>query len=352
MRKNKKYTRLLFRSILSMLCVLIFAAAGAVCFAEEADTYNAPTATVSSEIGTFEVLAEGEALFSDRTHVFSSTVPSWLVGKTYLRTPLSASVSVTAKSAGRVYVITQTKGNDSQISSLTEQGFTKLTTYSNTDFSATLKYGVAVMAKDVNAGDRFSYTKWGILVADFAPDDLATVAVDEQTGTEAVAAEGVRIFTGSTKHAFAATMPQGLIGQSFLKASISNGVNATVKNAGHLYVLTATEGSSSQLSALSAQGFVQIASISPKTVSTTLQEPLALMWKHATKGESITFSKWAILFTKVTNDVSEEETVLNETATVTVGAGVAATARVGEKIFIDRAYTCAETLPSELAGKS
>jgi len=352
MYKEKTKKQRFIRAITFVLsfCMLL-GSAGAISYAEDTVIPDEPLAAVASGEGVFKTIAAGETLFSDRTHAFSATTPTWLIGKPYLQVPIASTVSVTAKSHGWLYVITQNRKSDSQVTALTSAGFTRIGDLAKDDFCTTLQYDLAIMAKEVQAGETVSYAKWGILVADFAMDSLATVYTPAETGVEKTVAVDGRIFSGKTTHAFCETVPQGLLGQPYLQAAIANGATATVRSAGRIYVLTATEGSSSQLATLKAQGFTPAAYIPAKVVSTTLKEPLALMVKNAAAGETVTFTKWAILFANVTNDASQGEEELNNTATLTVGMGSSDTVDIGKKIFLDRDYTFAQTVPSELIGK-
>lgn len=350
--KQKIKKRLLKAVALTLFaCTLLCSGAGIVSCAAETAYREGILATVTASSGTFGRIAAGEPLFSDRDHAFSETIPDWMIGKSYLKVAISASVTVTAKSAGKVFVITQTKGNDSQISSLTAVGFTRVDSLSNTDFCATLKYGVAIMEKELAAGETVSYSKWGILVADFALDTQATVSVSNVSATEKIAQVGEIIFAGGT-HAFAGTMPQGLCSQSYLCAPISNGATVRVTESGWLYAIVATSGSNSQLGTLEAQGFSTYASLGSKVVSSTLKEPLVMLAKPAVKGETVSFGKWAILFTKVGEDMQEGDLQLENFASVTVGAGEVGTVAAGESLFVDRTYTVASSADEALMGKS
>ncbi len=329
-------------------CTLIGSGAGIIGYAEDTIVWETPLATVTVADGIFGTIAAGQTLFSDRTHAFSESTPEWLLGKNYLQVSLSAEVTVTAQSAGWVYVITQTKGNDSQISTLTSAGFTRIGSIDKADFCSTLKYGVAVMAKEVGVGETVSYSKWGILVADFALDTQATVRVLSESASGNTAGVGEIIFAGGT-HAFASTVPQGLLGKDYLSAPIKNGITAEVTADGWLYAITATDGNTnSQVSALEEQGFSLYATIDSKVLATSIKESLVVLAKQAVKGEIVSFQKWAILFGKDAASGVD----LQDFASVTVGAGDVGMVTERETVFVDRTYTVASTADKGLQGKN
>ena len=89
---------------------------------------------------------------------------------------------------------------------------------------------------------------------EFSLNPLATVLVTEGEFSEIKQNE--LLFTNRT-HKFSENVPDYLLNKSFLFKDLS-GVNVTVKTSGWIYVLTETEGSSSQASALLEQGYEQI----------------------------------------------------------------------------------------------
>ena len=258
-----------------------------------------PLASVTSTNGSFSTVAEGDKIFTNRDYVFGD-IPDCLCGLSYLKTGISSDVLATVTEDGYVYVLTQVDGtSNAQEMTLVEDGFTKIATIGKGLLWSTLKYEVAVMAKEVEKGDTINYGYWGLLLAnegkeEFELNALATVMPKHEKPRKI--AVGERIFTDTTKHVFAESMPEYLLGQSYLATSVDLGGTFTVTKGGYLYIVTSVSGkSTSQADNLIADGFAVVASIDSKVMSTTITEPLVLLAKEVSAGETVTFGRWGMV---------------------------------------------------------
>ena len=85
--------------------------------------------------------------------------------------------------------------------------------------------------KEVKAGETVNYGYWGLLLAnerkeEFKLGALATVMPKHEKPRKI--AVGERIFTDTTKHVFAESMPEYLLVQSYLATSVDLGGTFTV----------------------------------------------------------------------------------------------------------------------------
>ena len=256
-------------------------------------------AAVSTANGSFSTVAEGNTIFTNRDYTFGD-IPDCFEGLPHLTTGISSDIFATVTVDGYVYVLTQVDGtSNSQEAALAEDGFTKVATIGAGLLWSSHKYEVAVMAKEVVAGDTVNYSYWGLLLAndgqeEFKLNALATVMPKyEKPGKITV---GDRIFPDSTTHYFADSMPEYLLGQSYLACGIDIGGTFEVTASGYLYIVTPVSGkSTSQADALAENGFAVVASIDAKTISTTVSEPLVLMGKEVSVGETVSFGRWGII---------------------------------------------------------
>ncbi|MBQ8836900.1 MAG: exo-alpha-sialidase [Clostridia bacterium] len=294
------------KKILSLIlaATMLFSMTALYVSAEESEVSLNTLASVTANVGSFDTIEVGDKIFANRTYTFGENLPSYLIGKTYLRTNLADSVSATVMTDGYVYVLTQVDGvTDSKESALAADGFTKIDTIAAATLWSTHKYETAVMAKEVKAGDTVSFSKWGLLIAhegkeEFKLNNLATVMPTYETyGTIAV---GEQIFTDRTTHLFAETVPEYLIGKSYIAGSIVEGGTFSVTADGWVYIITPVEGKSTSLvSDLTAIGFEAVATIDAKILATSISEALVLMGKEVQTGESITIGRWGIVVAEV-----------------------------------------------------
>ena len=275
-------------------------------------------AKVTAASGSFSSVGVGNKIFSNRDYTFGE-IPSCLYGASFLQTGISASVTATATTDGYVYVLTQVDGtSNSQEAALAEGGFVKIATIGKGLLWSAHKYEVAVMAKEVAAGDTVTYDYWGILLANdgtekFELKPLATVMPQHEKPGRIAAGE--KIFTDSTTHLFADSTPDYLLGQSYLLCSVSVGGSFTVTGGGYLYIVTPVSGkSTSQADKLAADGFEMAAAIDAKRLSYTISEPLVLMEKEVSAGETVSFEKWGMVIAKTDEAYAYLGTAISLTA--------------------------------------
>ena len=217
----------------------------------------------------------GDEIFTNRTYVFGENIPSYLIGKPYLQTALADTVTVTVASDGFVYLLTEVAGT--QETALLADGFTKIDTIPVATLWSAHKVETAVMAKEMEKGETFSYGKWCLLIADFAINPLASVS--STNGSFSTVTKGNSIFT-NRDYAFG-EIPSCLEGLPYLKTGISSDVLATVTEDGFVYVLTQVDGTSNaQEATLVEDGFTKIATIGKGILWSTLKYEVAIMAKE------------------------------------------------------------------------
>ena len=335
----------LFSIILA--AAMLFSMATLFASAEETEVTLGTLASVTTASGSFHTIDAGDAIFSNRTYVFGESMPSYIVGKPYVQTKIADSVSATVVTDGFVYVLTQVDGaSDSQEAALTADGFTKIDTIAAATLWSAHKYETAVMAKEVKVGDTVSFSKWGILIADFAMNDLASVA--SANGSFSAIKKDNTIFSNRS-YTFG-DIPNCLIGHSYLQTGISSDVLATVTGDGFVYILTQVDGTSnSQEAALTSDGFTKVATLGAGILWSAHKYEVAVMAKEVKEGDTISYSYWGLL---ISNE-GKAEFKLNNLATVMPTYETYGTIAVGEQIFTDRdTHLFAETTPEYLIGKS
>ena len=332
---------------LILATALLFSMATVFISAEESGVSLNTLASVTVNVGSFDTVEVGDKVFANRTYTFGENIPSYLVGKTYLRTNLADAVTATVMTDGYVYVLTQVDGeSDSQEAALTADGFTKIDTIAAVTLWSAHKVESAVMAKEVKKGDTVSFSKWGILIADFAINDLASVA--SSIGSFATVNKGNTIF--SNRDYMFGDIPNCLTGHSYLQAGISSDVFGTVTEDGYVYVITQVDGTSnSQEAALSESGFAKVATISKGLLWSAHKYEAVVMAKEVEKGDVISYSYWGLL---IANE-GKEEFKLNALATVMPKHEKPGKITAGEKIFLDSTkHVFAESTPDFLLGQS
>ena len=140
----------------------------------------------------------------------------------------------------------------------------------------------------------------------FAKDQTVTptlqslATVTPQSGSAKKIQVGNLIFSDRTTHRFAASTPDWLVGQPYLMDSLENGSTVTVTGGGRLYVITPVDGTvNSQVQALERQGYRILTTLDAHVLSTTVNEALVLLYKDVSAGETVSFTKWAILLAKL-----------------------------------------------------
>lgn len=335
-----------FLSII-LAAAILFSMATLFASAEDTEVTLGTLASVTTTSGSFHTIDAGDAIFSNRTYTFGESLPSYLVGKPYVQTKIADSVSATVETDGYVYVITQVDGvTDSQEAALVADGFAKIDTIPAATLWSAHKYEAAVMAKEVKAGDSVSFSKWGLLVADFAVNELASVA--SSNGSFSTVAKGNTIFSNRS-YAFG-NIPNCLAGHSYLQTGITSDILATVTSDGYVYVLTQVDGTSnSQEAALTSDGFAKVATLGAGILWSAHKYEVAVMAKEVKAGDTISYSYWGVLLA----NEGEEEFELNALATVMPIYETYGTIAAGEQIFTDRTtHLFAETVPEFLVGKS
>lgn len=332
---------------LILATALLFSMATVFISAEESGVSLNTLASVTANVGSFDTVEVGDKVFANRTYTFGENIPSYLVGKTYLRTNLADAVTATVMTDGYVYVITQVEGeSDSQEATLKADGFARIDTIAAKTLWSAHKVESAVMAKEVKKGDTVSFSKWGILIADFAINDLASVA--SSIGSFATVNKGNTIF--SNRDYTFGDIPNCLTGHSYLQAGISSDVFGTVTEDGYVYVITQVDGTSnSQEAALSDAGFAKVATISKGLLWSAHKYEAVVMAKEVEKGDVISYSYWGLL---IANE-GKEEFKLNALATVMPKHEKPRKIAVGERIFTDTTkHVFAESMPEYLLGQS
>ncbi|MBQ6893291.1 MAG: exo-alpha-sialidase [Clostridia bacterium] len=334
----KKRLSLFFAVLMFLTMLVLFVSA------EESEITLDSLTSVTASTGSFQTVDVGDKIFTNRTYTFGESIPSYLIGKPYLQTALADTVTVTAATDGYVYVLAEVAGTTE--TSLFADGFTKIDTIPTNTLWEAHKVEVAVMAKEVKKGDTFSYGKWGLLIADFAINPLASAS--STNGSFSTVTKGNSIFT-NRDYAFG-EIPDCLCGLSYLKTGISSDVLATVTEDGYVYVLTQVDGTSNaQEAALVEDGFTKIATIGKGLLWSTLKYEVAVMAKEVKKGDTINYGYWGLLLA----NEGKEEFELNALATVMPKHEKPRKIAVGERIFADTTkHVFAESMPEYLLGQS
>ena len=77
---------------LILATALLFSMATVFISAEESGVVLNTLASVTANVGSFDTVEVGDKVFANRTYTFGENIPSYLVGKTYLRTNLADAV--------------------------------------------------------------------------------------------------------------------------------------------------------------------------------------------------------------------------------------------------------------------
>ena len=322
-----------------------------VSLAEEVTALNT-LAQVTPTEGSIRAVKEGIPIFLDRpnTHLFSSTMPAWLAGQSYMLNNIGGG-SVTVEKDGWAYFITFSSGiGNSLVSDLQEDGFEVLTTIASGDLSPTLTAEATVLGREVKAGETLSWGMWAVLIAaEVSPELNALAGVTADMGTFSTLTTGAQIFADRpTNHKVAENLPAWLAGQSFLMTNLVGDHSLTVESDGWLYFLTQTKADS-QIEKLSGYGFETIATIPAGSVSSTLTAEITLMGKQVKTGDEVEWSSWAIPLAAEYVKPEEEETTL---ATMILPGATASAITGGKSIFLDRTHLFGNDIPELLAGKS
>lgn len=315
-------------------------------------------ATVLVKGGTFKEIKACELLFSNKTHAFADTVPEYLIGKEYLYKSMGGA-NATVKTSGYVYVLTESSGTNSQVTTLTEAGFEEVNTVSRGVLSTTLKSAVSIFAKKVAPGETISYETWGILVADLIASEnelyeKPLAEIETNSGEIITATAGTPLFLNRpTNHLIADTAPEWFLGKTYLQKSDINGSTTfTVKKGGYVFIMVETTNSKGVKEALVEYGFEVVGTVAKGTLgvsnegNASLNREINVYAKNTKSGDTFTFSSWGI----VVADKYEEPALATLTAYASEKAGVV---EAGTEIFNDRPDThlFADTMPEWLIGK-
>ena len=259
-----------------------------------------PLAMVLSTEGEFSEIQPEAALFANRTHKFAESVPDYLRGKSFLFQDLSG-VSVTAKTSGWIYVLTEKEGTSSQAEALTAQGYERISEIEKGILSTTLKSSVVLFGKMVEAGEAIQYHSWGLLIADFisSEDQMYEKQIAHIESADGVLRPlkcGEAIFANRT-HVFGENIPSWLEGKYYLqKHDINSATTFTAKSAGWVYILvesTNTKGVNETLA--DTYHFDKIGTIGSKGISQTLTKSIFIYAKCIEKGETVSFPSWGLV---------------------------------------------------------
>lgn len=127
--------------------------------------HDSTLATVKPVSGASATVSGGNPIFSDRAHCFTSPLPDWLEGMSYLKTTLEGGMSeLSVTEGGWVYLITPAEGSNSQRKALEFAGYSCIQTLDAGVLSSTITEPLCVMGKQVKKGDTLKFGQWGILL--------------------------------------------------------------------------------------------------------------------------------------------------------------------------------------------
>lgn len=143
---------------------------------------NPTGGSVSATAGTVSV---GGTIFSNRTHKFASTIPSWLSGTDYMYTGLGA-VALTTVTQGWLYVLTPSTGSNSQKAALAQAGFYEVSELAAKILSTTITEPISVMGKEVSSDVTIEIGSWGVALCTVDPEYDPTEALNASLEAPAV----------------------------------------------------------------------------------------------------------------------------------------------------------------------
>ena len=171
----KVFLRKALRCVI-VFCVLLslFARIPLIGDAQDEFSFSA-LATVVPQSGTAKNVQIGDLIFSDRTtHRFAETVPSRLVGASYVMDSLENGTSATVTQSGWLYVLTPAVGTpNSQVVALQQKGYAPIAELDGGVLATTISEQLILLAKQVEVGETISFGKWAIL---FAKTDASYVS--------------------------------------------------------------------------------------------------------------------------------------------------------------------------------
>lgn len=238
----------------------------------------------------------GVNIFSNRTYTFY-TVPYFLSGKNYICSPMrnSTTLTLTAEKAGYMYMMTTVSDDTlSQSETLINQGFKEIVVpdvklYSN---QGEVRY---LYEKYVGVGDTVTYTQDAIPIfsGELVTGEMA-VLEPEDGGQAAKVEPKTRAFTDRFYY-LGDDLPGALMGQSFIRGSMTNGATATVTKAGKVYVGVPTN-LSALIDTVVADGFTKTTYHSFAVGGLSISEDMQLYEKYVDVGDTITYTKWIVIF--------------------------------------------------------
>lgn len=305
------------------------------------------------EYGTGFIFS-GNYIFNDKTITFKETIqdtiPEYLYGKEFILGNMGGygdtdTSSATVKTAGVIYVLTRADSNskDSELNCFLGQGFVKVDEIEAYNLSSGIDKKLAVLKKDVEAGDTITWSRWAIVVVDsgISFTQRASIKIDMAIRPFE---KGQQFYKDRTNNAMGA-VPEMLQNVPYVYSSCDTGITsspAVVEKAGYVYVMTPIAGeNTSQQTVLEGQGFTKIGMIAHHSLSPTHSEQMVVMRKYCEIGETITFGRLGYM-------IADEATYSSVTSEV-YGSALIST---GIPAFNDRTtMPFTDDFPTYLKGK-
>ncbi|MBQ8559712.1 MAG: discoidin domain-containing protein [Tyzzerella sp.] len=362
MKVMKKKTRLRVLSLVMLLVMLVTSVPGTTLNA--AETSEGPLLQVSDG-ATLETVAIGATIWTNKDYVFTS-LPSALIGKTYVKGAYGGAGEVEVLRSGYVYVLTNAyKTTNSQAETLDGLNYTKLDIpgWKFCDFAQTYTGCVWVYEKYVEAGESLQLGTWSVVFASEEKLDLTTndymVSDSEMAVVESLSEQetkimelGAQVFTKwPTKYTFH-NIPYWMAGKKYILGDYDNGGTVKVTRSGVLYMLA--NNKDDRKTYFEELGFTKKSTLDFEPFGggdqggSWNQSGFALYEKQVTEGNEITWDKWAIPIFSGDLVLSDTLAVLEPDADTTKACKLEYRAR----LFNNRVFYETGGTPTPLLGKS
>lgn len=358
MKVMKKEIRLRVLSLMMLLVMLVTSVP--VTSLNAADTGTDPLLQVSDG-ATLETVALDATIWTDRTYTFTS-LPSALIGKTYVKGAYAGAGEVKVLRPGYIYVLTNAyKTTNSQGETLDELNYTKLDIpgWKFCNFTSNTGY-IWVYEKYVEAGESLQLGTWSVVFASDEKLDLTdngyTVADSEMavlkptsTGATVETMELLAYpFANRSQYQFT-DMPYWMAGKKYVKGDYGTGT-AEVTRGGVVYMLTNDSTRGGRETYLKNAGYtkVDILDFDAFTGENFDNYNFVLYQKTVQAGTAVDWPSWAIPIFSGDFVISDNLAMLEPDGTTTKACKLEYHAR----LFDNRVFYEMGGTPEPLLGKS
>ncbi|MBR5570821.1 MAG: exo-alpha-sialidase [Oscillospiraceae bacterium] len=214
-----------------------------------------------SDSYTIETLELGGKVWNGRGYTFVE-VPDALVGQSYVFGKIATRIDMTVVQSGYLYVMTPLTSHSNFPDNILAEGsgYTQVNIASDWCFANyNNPIDTLVFERKVNPGETLIIDpSWSVVVVSAQRINLNDLLIPNDGNTLKTVAIGEKIWTDEDKPYTFISMPQQLLGQSYIYGSINSGVDVTVGRNGYLYVVTAPRNDSHFAKDLDKYGFKRL----------------------------------------------------------------------------------------------